>query len=192
MSIEDEVIAQEVPEALWRFLSETCQIRMDAMTRVAPEDVPEPDQHLLVHQRDMTSTLARFHGRALQVEVIQQRRVGELYLREVFLRTTGTHLIVEYGVIAIALDQFSPEQREAVEAGKIPLGGLLHHFEIPFESAPIHFFSVVTAKLAQPHRAALKGELSYGRFNRLSKPTGEPLAWIMEILPSSKPGTSLI
>lgn len=186
MAIKDEVITHEVPEALWQFLSETCQIRLDAMTRVAPEDVPEPEQHLLVHQRDMTSTLARYHGRALQVEVIQQRRVGELYLREVFLRTTGTHLIVEYGVIAIALGQFSPVQRETVEAGKVPLGGLLHQFDIPFESAPIHFFSVDTAKLAQPHRAALKGSTTHGRFNRLSKPTGEPLAWIMEILPSSK------
>lgn len=187
MSIRDEVIAQEVPEVLWQFLSETCQMRTDAMTRVAPKDVPEPDQHLLVHQRDMTSTLARFHGSALQVEIIQQRRHGELYLREVFLRTTDTHRVVEYGVIAIALEQFSPVQREAVEAGRIPLGGLLHQFQIPFESAPIHFFSVTTAKLAQPHRAALNGATSYGRFNRLFKPTGEPLAWIMEILPSLRP-----
>jgi chorismate-pyruvate lyase len=187
MSIKDEVIAQKVPDALWQFLSETCQFRTDAMTRVAPEDVPEPDQDLLVHQRDMTSTLARFHGIALRVEIIQQRRLGELYLREVFLRTTNTNRIAEYGVIAIALERFSPVQREAVEAGRIPLGGLLHQFEIPFESAPIYFFSVANAKLAQSHRAALNGATSYGRFNRLFKPAGEPLAWIMEILPSLKP-----
>jgi hypothetical protein len=181
--LAEDPIAPGVPDALWTFVNDACRLRVDAMHRLAPDALPEPDRYLLVHRRDMTSTLAAFHGSALRVEVLQQRRLDDLYLREVFLRTIGAQRIVEYGVIAIALEQFTAPQREAIEAGQIPLGGLLHQFQIPFESSPISFFAVSTAGLNTAHRLALNGALSFGRFNRLGKPTGEPLAWIMEILP---------
>ncbi|HUR59141.1 MAG TPA: hypothetical protein VM029_15605, partial [Opitutaceae bacterium] len=135
------------------------------------------------HARDMTSTLADFHGSHLRVEILQQRQVEELYLREVFLRMRSTDAIVEYGVIAIALEQFALQEQEEIRAGEIPLGGLLHRFKVPFESAPLGFFSVPAANLTRLQRMAAKKATCYGRFNHLAKPGGEPLAWIMEILP---------
>jgi hypothetical protein len=63
------------------------------------------------------------------------------------------------------------------------LGALLHRFNIPFESSPIGFFALATASMADSRRVALNSPLCHGRFNRLAKPTGESLAWIMEILP---------
>jgi hypothetical protein len=179
----DQVIAPVLPESLRRFIRESCRIPADAFHPLAPKDIPEPARRLLVHSHDMTSTLAAFHERPLRVEILQRRREHELYLREVFLRTVPASVIVEFGVIAIALEQFTPLQQETVEAGHLPLGGLLHRFKIPFESAPIGFFSASAASLADTPLRAPKGTTCFGRFNRLTKPTGEPLAWILEILP---------
>jgi chorismate-pyruvate lyase len=131
----------------------------------------------------MTSTLAQFYGSPIRVDLLQSRECDELYLREVFLRTVASDQIVEYGVIAVALDQYTPPQQDAIRAGQTPLGALLHRFRIPFESAPIGFFAVPTSRLAEKHREALGRAECFGRFNQLAKPTGEPLAWIMEILP---------
>jgi hypothetical protein len=178
-----EVIAPVLPEALRKFMRESCRIAPDAFHPLAPAGVPEPARRLLVHSQDMTSTLAAFHESPLRVEVLQRQRESDLYLREVFLRTVPGDRIVEYGIIAIALEQFTREQQEAVQAGQIPLGGLLHRFKIAFESAPIGFFSSTGPALAKTPLRAPKDATSFGRFNRLTKPGGEPLAWILEILP---------
>lgn len=154
-----------------------------AMRRLPGSELPEPDRRLLVHANDMTSTLAAFHGSQLRLEVLQQRWLDDLYLREVFLRTSEGNRIVEYGVIAIDLEQFTPEQQTSITTGEIPLGGLLRRDQIPFESSPICYFSIETHLLEESHRRALNGPECYGRFNQLAKPTGEPIAWIMEILP---------
>jgi hypothetical protein len=116
------------------------------------------------------------------VEVLQQRQLDDMYLREVYLRTE-TDTIVEYGVIAIALDQFTAPQQSAIQAGQIPLGGLLHQFDIPFVSAPIGFISVPAKGFTDTPLQLSANSTCFGRFNRLVKPTGEPLAWILEILP---------
>jgi hypothetical protein len=183
MPTVDEVIAPVLPETLRRFMRQTCRIPADAFRPLVPASMPEPARCLLVHSNDMTSTLAAFHESPLRVEVLQRQREGELYLREVFLRTVPGDAIVEYGVIAIALDQFTAEQQQAVQAGQVPLGGLLHRFKIAFESAPIGFFSASGTALATTPLATPKTAICFGRFNRLTKPTGEPLAWILEILP---------
>jgi hypothetical protein len=183
MRTVDHAISQEVPEALWTFLRESCRIPAESFYPLPALQLPERDRRLLVHAQDMTSTLAGFHGSALRVEVLQLKQSDDLYLREVFLHAADSGAIVEYGVIAIALDQFAPEQRAEILAGRMPLGGLLHRFQIPFVSAPIGFFSISPAGLAATPLAAQVRSTCHGRFNRLTKPGGEPLAWILEILP---------
>src|SRR5688572_16153322 len=94
----NETIAQVLPDALWAFISEACGLPAAALRMLPPEALPEPARRLLVHQRDMTSTLAECHGSELRVEILQQKRSEDFYLREVFLRTIATEAIVEYGV----------------------------------------------------------------------------------------------
>lgn len=183
MSTDNAVLTRGLPESLQRFMRETCGIPLAVLVARPGAELPEPARQLLVHGQDMTSTLAAFHGSPLGVEVLQRRQDDTLYFREVFLRTRSDDRIVEYGVIAIALEQFTPLQREAILAGEIPLGELLHRFRIPFVSAPIGFFSVSSASLGDRPFAVPGDTLCHGRFNRLGKPTGETLAWILEILP---------
>ena len=178
----DHVTDQGVPETMMAFIRENCLISQDVVRWLPSTQLPERDHRLLVHSNDMTSTLSQFHGSPLHVDILQKRQLDDLYLREVFLRTKA-ETIVEYGVIAVALDQFTPDQQSAILAGEIPLGGLLHLFQIPFASAPIGYVSVPSKGLSDTPLQLPADSTCYGRFNRLSKPTGEPLAWILEILP---------
>lgn len=162
----------------------SCSLPLHALQLVPDTGLPEPARSLLAHQHDMTSTLADFHGSPLRVEIIQQVLQDDFYLREVFLRTRTLDQIVEYGVIAIVLEQFTPPQRAAIRGGRAPLGGLLHYYKIPFVSEPISFFSVADTLLHRSRLAGVVRGTGYGRFNILSRPSGEPLAWIMEILPT--------
>jgi hypothetical protein len=172
-----------LPPELREFLKEACGINVAEFRVLAGSNLPQRDRSLLDHARDMTSTLAAHHGSALRVEVLRCRTEGGLYLREVFLRTVNSDKIVEYGVLAVALAQFSAEARTAIEEGRTPLGAVLHQFKIPFVSAPIGFFTADAASLAATSFTLPAGASACGRFNRLATPAGETLAWIMEILP---------
>lgn len=179
----DAVVAQDFPDTLAHFIRDSCHLPLAALRPLPASEVPEPALRLLVHPHDMTSTLSAFHGSPLQTDVLQTRRDGELYLREVFLRTERRNAIVEYGVIAIALNRFSASQQREILAGRTPLGALLHRFQIEFVSSPIGFFSVSGEQLEATPLAVKPDATCYGRFNRLSTPQGQPLAWIVEILP---------
>lgn len=183
MTSTEIVFATRLPLELLDFLRKSCRIDVVRFHARRGTDLPEPERGLLEHNRDMTSTLASHHGSALRVEVLRSHTEGGLYLREVFLRTQSADKIVEYGVLAVALAQFSAEARAAIEAGRTPLGAVLHQFKIPFVSAPIGFFTVEAATLTSTSFALPPGTRACGRFNRLATPAGETLAWIMEILP---------
>ena len=183
METADRVTALGVPESLSEFLREACRIQFDLFRPLSGSSLPEPARRLLDHPRDMTSTLAAYHGSPLRVEVLQCRTGGGIYLREVFLRAEATGKIVEFGGLAVVLDRFSAEEQRAIHEAAMPLGALLHRFKIPFVSAPISFFSASGESLAGTPLVLPAGAECFGRFNRLAKPTGETLAWIMEILP---------
>ncbi len=170
-------------------MEESCGLPAGSLEPLPAAALPEPARRLLAHEDDMTSTLAAYHRSELQVEILQTRRAGGLYLREVFLRTATNGRVVEYGVIAIALGQFQPEQQTAIVEGHAPLGALLHRFAVRFVSAPLGFFSAPAAALARTPLAAhggAHGGRHFGRLNCLAQPGGAPLAWIVEILPQAE------
>ena len=183
MPTDHPVLAHRVPEVFWNFLRDDCHLPASAFALQRGPELPEPARQLLVHSRDMTSTLATYHESLIRIEILQCREIDGFYLREVFLRTLANNTIVEYGVLAIELAQFSEWQREIIRAGRAPFGALLHRFEIPFVSTPIGFFALSGRHLAATPLATPTDVTCHGRFNRLARESGEPLAWILEILP---------
>jgi hypothetical protein len=181
--IADRALSGNLPESLQRFMRETCGVPWEELRALPGVQLPEPARQLLVHAQDMTSTLETFHHSPLRVEVLRREQADTLYFREVFLRTQSNDRIVEYGVIAIELEQFTPPQRETILAGRIPLGEVLHRFRIPFVSSPIGYFEVPAGRLGGRPFSVPAATACHGRFNRLGKPSGEALAWILEILP---------
>lgn len=179
----EEVIVNGMPESLRRYIVEDCSIPAASFRILPGEELPEPAKQLMFHDEDMTSTLARFYESDIYIDKIQSIERGDVYLREVFLRTKKADTVVEYGVIAIVLDSFDQEHREEIEADQEPFGGLLHKFNVEFQSAPVCFFAISAEYLAFTPFKDLEGHTFYGRFNQPSKSNGQTLAWIMEILP---------
>jgi|688.fasta_scaffold254692_4 hypothetical protein len=145
--------------------------------------IPQPYQQLLVHDHDMTSELANFHGDTITLTVLQAQHTDHLYLREVTLHTATSGTTVEYGLIEILLDSFPPDLRSRILAGDTPLGTILTTSALPFRSQPQGFFTVPAETLATIFQHSPTGKILYGRYNHLLREDATILARILEILP---------
>ena len=96
-------------------------------------DVPEPQQSLLVHDRDMTSTLRNFHGSPLTLDVRSVERSDDYVMRMVVLHRQDTGAPVEFGAIGIRLEKFEGPLREQIANGSAPLGSLLEKYIIDYQ-----------------------------------------------------------
>jgi chorismate-pyruvate lyase len=147
------------------------------------DQVPEPYRSLLVHSQDMTSTLERFHGETIHLEVLKHFQHSESYFREVVLILDQSQKIVEFGAIRIFLDRFEPLPRNLILEGRLPLGRIIQDFNVPFISQPSAFLRVGSDRWIQEILKLSQTETLYGRQNRLLNAEGQPLAEIVEILP---------
>ena len=152
-------------------------------TWVTPEEIPEPENHLLVHGGDMTTTLEAHYGEPIALGVIESGECEGRYFREVILSGTRSGKPFEFGLIEFELGRFPPDLREAIVSEKTPLGTILTESGFPFRSTPLGFFSVARRDL--PPRLSELGTapLFYGRYNQLSTADGIRLNTIIEILP---------
>ena len=87
--------------------------------------MPEPYHALLVHKTDMTSTLEKFHGEALHIEVLARHVRENEYYREVVLVLNGSKKRVEFGAIKIILDLFPMDAQQEILREQQPLGRIL-------------------------------------------------------------------
>jgi chorismate-pyruvate lyase len=154
-----------------------------AIDRVEPDEVPEPYHSLLVHKTDMTSTLEKFHGETLHVEILTQGARENEYCREVTLVLDRSKKRVEFGAIKIMLGLFPAEAREEILRAQQPLGRILSLFNIPFASRPGAFLRLESDKFIDTALQLRGPQLLYGRRNSLVDSQGRPLAEIVEILP---------
>lgn len=150
---------------------------------VVGSDIPEPERSLLVHHRDMTSTLEQFHGRPIHLEVVSIEIHGNVLHREVVLVLDETHEAVEFGATRVHLDRFPEPWRTDIVASRRPLGGILNASRQPYTSRPSAFFAVESDGFLQ-RALRLSGPATlYGRQNTLRTPDGLEIAEILEILP---------
>lgn len=157
---------------------------------IAPEtrilagvEMPEPYRQLLVHERDMTSTLESFHGGRIQLRVLGTAREGNRYRREVVLELEGSSKPVEFGATHLRLDALPPEAQRLVLEARRPFGAILRDLAIPYTSRPKAYFSVESdATMAAELRFTGLPTL-FGRCNAISDPAGRVIGDIVEILP---------
>lgn len=145
--------------------------------------IPEPCRRLLVHERDMTSTLEQFHGAGIHLRVLGSERRGEDYLREVVLELDGSNRPVEFGAILIHLGRFSAAARAAILEGRFPLGHVLREQRVAYTSRPQAFLRLASDPFINGMLGLQGAHVLYGRRNTLLNPEGRPLAEIVEILP---------
>ncbi|WP_414663508.1 hypothetical protein [Horticoccus sp. 23ND18S-11] len=162
---------------------EAAGVAPPAVHILAGETMPEPYRSLLVHERDMTSTLETFHRGTLQLRVLGTQHREPIYQRVVVLELEESGRAVEFGATHLHLDALPPAARSLVLAAKRPFGAILRTCAIAYVSRPKAFFRVEPdATIANALRIATPTTL-YGRCNALCAPAGNVIADIVEILP---------
>ena len=146
-------------------------------------EMPEPYRRLLVHDDDMTPTLEEFHGDRIHLRLLSREESEASYKREVVLEAGEDNKPVEFGAIAIHLEQF-PEQARALVLGEsVPLGTILNEHAIRHESCPQAYFKVQSDPLITEAFGLDASTELYGRCNIHRNLNGNHLAEIVEILP---------
>ena len=171
-----------LPSELSPLLS-TSQLGTVPLSWIPSSEVPQPYQKLLVHDHDMTSELAAFHGDSISLTVLHSQLNDHIYLREVTLHASSSGTTVEYGVIEILLDSFPPELRPRILAGDTPLGTILTTSGLPFRSEPQGFFTIPSQTLESIFLQSPSGKILFGRYNHLVGDDSNIFARILEILP---------
>src|SRR5215475_321441 len=76
--------------------------------RIQGDKMPEPYRSLLVHERDMTPTLEKFHNSDIHLKILKREQRNEFYFREVVLLLNGSDMPVEFGANKVSLALFPP------------------------------------------------------------------------------------
>jgi chorismate-pyruvate lyase len=101
--------------------------------------VPEPYQHLLVHDRHMTLAMEEYHHCKIAVSVLQsngkalrqvRHRAQMWYVRQIVLHPVGEKKIVQGGIVRIHLSMLEPAVQEAILREDTPLGHILVEHEV--------------------------------------------------------------
>jgi len=158
------------------------------LDQIDGEAVPEPYKSLLVHERDMTSTLENFHGAGIHLRLLSRQQRGEDYFREVALQLDGSETPVEFGAIAIHLARFGDAARKAILEERYPLGHVLKEHGVSYSSRPQAYLRVASDQTINDVLRLHGAHVLFGRRNTLYNPAGEPLAEIVEILPPAARG----
>jgi chorismate-pyruvate lyase len=158
---------------------------------MAGADMPQPYRDLLVHERDMTTTLERYWKSSLTVKVLEKHVSDDRLTRQVVLVTDQDGTPAEFGAIRINLNLFDAAPREEILACERPLGTILTHHAIGFTCRPNAYFSFAGDAVARRAFGLTGAFMLHGRHNLLMDTAGEILAEVVEILPPLKsPGES--
>ncbi len=158
-------------------------LALPVIARIEGAEVPAPYHSLLVHERDMTSTLENFHKSGIHIRVIARQTFENEYFRQTVLELNGSKKPVEFGAIKINLDLFPSQAREEILREQLPLGGIMAHCRMPILSKPRAYFRVASDEFINSALKLRGISFLYGRRNCLMDNWDRPLAEIVEILP---------
>src|ERR1043165_3395463 len=112
------------------------------MEIISGETMPEPYHSLLVHEREMTLTLERFHGSEIYITAQNTGQRDGKYFREVVLHRTSDNAPVEFGANCANLNLFPAEAQRIILQEKVPLGRILKDYSITYSIRVSRFFRV--------------------------------------------------
>jgi chorismate-pyruvate lyase len=158
---------------------------LPAIERIQGDEMPEPYRSLLVHERDMTPTLEKFHGSDIHLKILKREQRGDFYSREVVLLLDGSEVPVEFGANKVSLVLFPPKARQLILEERVPLGRILEECEIPHATFAKAFFRVAPDELINSVLHLKSPTWLYGRKATILDGQKRPLSEIVEILPPS-------
>jgi len=158
-------------------------LRLPMIERIAGDQVPEPYRGLLVHEKDMTPTLEKFHGAEIHLRILGRDQRADFYFREVVLLLDGTDKPVEFGANKVSLALFPPRGRQLILEERLPLGTILRICEIEHTTVAKAFFAVEADEFIARALNLQAPVRLYGRRANILDPQKRPLSEIVEILP---------
>ncbi len=84
---------------------------------------PEPYKSLLAHDHHMTVAMETYHGGPVDVRVLNHRREGDIYAREIILlkgpstMNDAERRVVQYGIVRFNFSYVTEAVRDEIESG---------------------------------------------------------------------------
>ncbi len=146
-------------------------------------ELPPPYRDLLVHDRDMTSTLQDHFGEPVALRLLEVRRDGQWLRRQVVLVGASSQRPVEYGAIRINLGRFERDAVHRIVDCRQPLGGILHDCGVDHSCRPSAFFRFLSDPATRVAFQLVGPTMLYGRHTLIHDQSDQTLAEVVEILP---------
>ena len=152
---------------------------------VQPDQIPFPEDQLLVHHGHMTEVLEKHHGVAVDVHVLEEHLGdgGDVYTRKISLTPKNNpSKVVEWGIVRMDFRYMSPEVRAEILSKQMPLGAVLIKHNVLRRIKPRWFlrFPEAGPVLRLFGRPAQPGP-AYGRVGTIYF-DGEPAIEVLEIV----------
>lgn len=142
--------------------------------------VPEPFKRLLAHDHHMTITMEEFFNCNVNVKVLEEKEVDDLYCRMILLESDQTEKIVQFGIVRFNFEYVTEAVKQEILSQKIPLGRVLINHNV---LRHIDLGAVLKIKLG-PSMANLfsvsKEAETYGRLATIFC-NGQPAVDLLEI-----------
>src|SRR6476646_10318643 len=107
---------------------------------VSPDEIPFPEDQLLVHHDHMTEVLEKHHGSPVKVNVLKAFLDGDIYTRLITLSPSAEpDKIVEWGIARLDLRYLADDVKAEILARKIPLGAVLIKHNVLRRVKPRYF-----------------------------------------------------
>lgn len=154
---------------------------------VQPDEIPFPQDQLLVHHDHMTVELQRHHGSPVRVHVLEEHLDGDLYTRKISL-TPAEHLekIVEWGIVRLDFRYMAPEVRDEILRKQLPLGAVLIKHDVLRRIKPRFFLRFPAGgPVLGLFGDSQTSEPAYGRIGTIYC-NDEPAIELLEIVVNSK------
>jgi hypothetical protein len=109
---------------------------------VQPEEIPHPDDELLVHHEHMTVALQRFHGSPVAVTVREEHLSDDrdFYTRMISLSPAASPgQVVEWGIVRLDFRYMDAAVRDEILRKQMPLGAILIKHDVHRRIKPRFF-----------------------------------------------------
>ncbi len=148
---------------------------------ISGEDMPEPYRGLLVHEHHMTVTVEAYYRDLVDVRILARRQEGDSYARKILLALQKTGRVVQFGIVRIDLGLCSPAVREAIVAGKTPVGRVLIENNVLRRIEPTAFLRLAGKAPQLRWFGLTEPQTLYGRL-ALIHCDGRPAVELLEIV----------
>lgn len=146
---------------------------------VDPADLPPLARDLLVHEEHMTLKL-RAHCRCpVSLKVLNERRDGSIYSREILLLRVDNQAPVEFGIVRIHENLLPPKAVAEIHARAMPLGDILIASDVLRRIEPRWYFRFDPGSAPA---TALGNVTAYGRLGVIHC-DHQPAIEVLEVVP---------